>query len=120
MATPQPVPPPDDIAIERNVPVPMRDGTVLRADVYRPCEAGRYPVIVERVGSELGTPCRYNGAFFARHGYAFVGQNVRGRFASEGTLRLLRDDGWGEHPDGYDTIECAAAQPWSSGKVGML
>src|SRR5262249_14152407 len=58
--------------------------------------------------------------FYASRGYAVVAQNVRGTFASGGRFTLLRDDGWDERQDGADTIAWAAAQPWSSGKVGML
>jgi len=113
-----------DIQIERNVPVRMRDGTVLRGDVYRPRTVGRFPVLVGRVGYKLRdwpmdfyTP---TGEYYARRGYGVVWQNVRGTFASEGDFHPFRDDAWGANQDGYDTVEWAAAQPWSSGKVGML
>jgi len=43
-----------EVEIEHQVPVPMRDGTILRADVYRPAASGRFPVVVERVAYELG------------------------------------------------------------------
>lgn len=108
------------VTIERNVPIPMRDGTVLRADVYRPDAAGQFPVLVERVCYELTSRCADNGEYYASRGYVVVGQNVRGTFASEGRFDPLRDDGWGANRDGYDTIEWAGVQPWSSGKVGML
>src|SRR2546427_680603 len=97
-----------------------RDGTVRRADVYRPRTAGRYPVLVERMGYELISRCGAPGEYFAQHGYVFVGQNVRGTYASEGEYRPWRDDGWGLNRDGYDTVEWAATQAWSNGEVGML
>jgi putative CocE/NonD family hydrolase len=106
--------------VERDVPVPMRDGTVLRADVHRPREPGRYPVLVERVAYELSGRAAPYAGYYAGRGYAVVAQNVRGTYASGGRFTLLRDDGWGERQDGADTIAWAAAQPWSSGKVGML
>ena len=109
-----------EIQVERNVPIPMRDDTILRADVYRPREEGRYPVIVERVAYELTQRCQYKGEYFASRGYVFVGQNVRGRYASEGKFEIFRDDAWGDHQDGYDTIEWAGTQPWSNGNVGMV
>ena len=108
-----------ETVVERNIPIRMRDGTVLRADVYRPAPEGRYPVIVERVAYELVGRCTSNGEFYASRGYVFVGQNVRGTFASEGVWRPFRDDGWGANRDGYDTIEWAGVQPWSNGHVGM-
>jgi putative CocE/NonD family hydrolase len=116
--------PTHEIEIEHNVPIPMRDGTLLRADVYRPQGAGQHPVLVGRVGYKLRdwpmdfyTP---TGEYYSRRGYVIVWQNVRGTFASEGRFDPFRDDGWGANRDGFDTIEWAAAQPWSNGKVGML
>ena len=98
----------------------MRDGTILRADVYRPAAVGRFPVLVERVGYELGARVGGYGPYYAERGYAVVGQNVRGAFASEGELVPFQDDSAGTHQDGYDTVEWAAAQPWSNGNVGMV
>lgn len=112
--------PESELVIERGVPVPMRDGTILRADVYRPAAGGRFPVLVERVAYELGARVGAYGPYYAQRGYAVVGQNVRGAFASDGELVPFRDDGSGTHQDGYDTVEWAAAQPWSDGNVGML
>jgi putative CocE/NonD family hydrolase len=113
-----------EFQVAQNVPVPMRDGTILRADVYRPQAAGRYPVLVGRVGYKLRdwlmdfyTP---TGAYYARRGYVVVWQNVRGTFASEGRFHPFVDDAWGANRDGYDTIEWAAQQSWSNGKVAML
>src|SRR5262245_7366919 len=107
--------PAEEILVERGVPVAMRDGTILRADVYRPRAPGRYPVLVERVGYDLANRCAAEGEYFARRGYVYVGQNTRGAYASEGEERPWRDDGWGANRDGYDTVEWAAAQRWSDG-----
>ncbi|MDA0335050.1 MAG: CocE/NonD family hydrolase, partial [bacterium] len=111
-----------EIVHEKNVAVPMRDGTILRANVTRPVGDGAYPALVERTpynkegGSEVavGSP-----EFFARRGFAVVIQDVRGRFASEGDFYPFRDDGAGVLRDGYDTVEWMAAQPWCDGNVGM-
>jgi putative CocE/NonD family hydrolase len=119
MATKQPEPS-YAVRVERDVPIPMRDGTVLRADVYHPDADGQFPVLVERVAYELTSRCRENGEFYAQRGYVMVGQSVRGTFASEGTFVPFRDDGWGERQDGYDTVEWASRQSWSNGRVGML
>ncbi len=113
---------PDKVAItvECNVPVPMRDGTILYADVYRPAAGGPVPVLLTRtpydkslVGALGNTldPLRA-----ARAGYAVVVQDTRGRWASEGEFYAFRH----EAADGYDTVEWCAAQPWSTGKVGMF
>jgi uncharacterized protein len=111
-----------EIIHEKDIDVPMRDGTILRANVTRPVGDGRYPALVERTpynkegGSELaiGSP-----EFFAQRGFAVVIQDVRGRFSSEGDFYPFRDDGAGVLRDGYDTVEWMAAQPWCDGNVGM-
>jgi putative CocE/NonD family hydrolase len=104
------------ISVERGVAVPMRDGVVLRADVHRPSGPGRHPVLVERVAYELSGRAAAYAEYYATRGYAVVAQSVRGTYASGGRFTLMRDD----QPDGYDTVEWAARQPWSTGRVGML
>jgi putative CocE/NonD family hydrolase len=107
------------IRVERDVAVPMRDGVVLRVDIYRPDAAGKLPALLMRtpyskappVSVVEGDPLR-----LAQGGYAVVEQDTRGRFASEGIFRPFLDDG----RDGFDTVEWIAAQPWCSGKVGMF
>ena len=106
------------LKMEANVPVPMRDGTTLYADIYRPDGVGPFPVILQRTPYEKTTPLTMtmlDPLKAAKHGYAVVIQDTRGRFASEGAFYAFRDD----INDGYDTVEWAAVQPWSSGKVGM-
>jgi len=104
------------ITVERGVPIPMRDGVVLDADVYRPAAPGRYPVLIERIAYELGGRAAGYADFYASRGYAVVAQNVRGTYRSGGEYSFFGQD----QPDGYDTVEWAARQPWSSGRVGML
>ena len=95
----------------------MRDGVVLFADVYRPAGDSKHPVIVSRTPySTERSPNSYSAAvYFSRRGYVYVYQDVRGRHESEGSWEPFRDD----IEDGYDTIEWAAKQAWSNGKVGM-
>jgi uncharacterized protein len=114
---PVPRPPSNDIRLENHIAVPMRDGAVLYADVYRPVGDGKYPVLVSRTPySTERFPNAYAApVFFARRGYVFVFQDVRGRHESDGKWDPFRN----EQEDGYDTIEWAAKQPWSNGKVGM-
>jgi hypothetical protein len=104
------------LVVERGVSVAMRDGVVLRADVYRPARSGRYPVLVERVAYELSGRAAAYADYYASRGYAVVAQNVRGTYESGGRYTLCLDD----QADGYDTIEWAARQPWSNGRIGML
>ncbi len=110
-------PPRNDIRVENRVPVPMRDGVTLYADVYRPVVEGRHPVLVSRTpySTERFPDAYATAVYFARRGYVYVFQDVRGRHESEGRWEPFRDD----LEDGYDTIEWAAVQPWSNGKVGM-
>ena len=95
----------------------MRDGVILYADVFRPVGEGKHPVLVSRTPySTERYPRSFRSAvYFARRGYAYVFQDTRGRHESEGKWEPFRND----IEDGYDTIEWAARQPWSNGKVGM-
>lgn len=111
------------IVIDRNVPVTVRDGTRLMADVYRPKSAGAFPVLLERTPYDKTASSETRlgaGEFYASRGYAAVFQDVRGRWASEGEFYPFRDDGAGLNRDGCDTVEWCAAQPWSNGKVGTI
>ena len=104
------------LTVDRDVAVPMRDGIALRADIYRPSRGGPFPVLVFR------TPYgKHNAAQDYRihlkaveRGYAVVLQDVRGRYASDGHFNPYRQEGG----DGYDTIEWAASQAWSNGRIG--
>ena len=98
--------------------VPMRDGVKLATDIYLPEGDGAWPTILIR------TPYGMSGggglAVLANlRGYAFVSQDFRGRFDSEGVdYPVFLHGGWGERQDGYDTVEWIAAQDWCNGKVG--
>lgn len=102
------------IRIERHKTVVMRDGVKLYADVYLPVAPGRYPTIVVRTCYGVQRDGGHQTMVkFAQNGYAVVFQDVRGRYESEGVWEPFRD----EAKDGYDTIEWAAMQPFSNGKV---
>jgi uncharacterized protein len=108
-----------EIIVESDVAVPMRDGTVLRADVYRPA-SGPAPTLIERTPYSkdhlVGTIFVMNPMRAAKAGYSVVVQDVRGRFKSDGDFYPFVN----EAEDGYDTVEWAAEQLWSTGKVGMF
>jgi putative CocE/NonD family hydrolase len=114
---PAELPPRNDIRVDNRVAIPMRDGVILYADVYRPVDEGRYPVLVSRTPySTERFPSAYDaGVYFSRRGYVYAFQDVRGRHESDGRWEPFFDD----EKDGYDTIEWAAKQRWSNGKVGM-
>jgi uncharacterized protein len=106
------------VRVESGVSVKMRDGVILRGDIYRPDTDGKFPVLLQR------TPYRRfswgNDIHFAQHaaslGYVIFLQDVRGRYTSDGEWRPFVH----ESEDGYDTIEWIAAQPYSNGRVGMF
>jgi putative CocE/NonD family hydrolase len=107
------------MSVERDVPVELRDGTLLYADVYRPAGNGRYPVLLQRTPYDKQL---YNLAMLqmdalraVSRGYCVVMQDVRGRYRSEGEFHPFHQ----EIEDGYDTVEWCAAQSWSDGNVGM-
>jgi uncharacterized protein len=104
-----------EITVTRNVEAKMRDGVTLRADVYRPRAEGRYPVLLVRTPYDKQWISEFGHRGAAR-GYVVIAQDVRGRFASEGEWYTFRY----ESQDGYDTVEWAAALPYSNGKVGMF
>ena len=106
------------LIVEKDVAIPMRDGTLLRADVYRPA-TGTHPVILQRTPYNKGlttiSMLMLDVIRTASAGYAVVIQDSRGRYASDGEFYTFRDD----IADGYDTVEWCAVQPWSDGNVGM-
>jgi putative CocE/NonD family hydrolase len=105
------------VVTERNVAVPMRDGVVLRANVFRPDRGGPYPVLVMR--TPYGKP---NGGMDRRvkAGYIVVTQDARGRYASDGKWESFLRFKTHDAEDGYDTVEWAAKLPGSTGKVGTF
>ena len=104
------------VLVELDVPTPMRDGTILRSDVYRPAAAGRFPVLLGRTTYGKRDWGRWiEPERTASEGYAVVVNDMRGQFASDGELDPFASD----VADGHDTVEWCAAQPWSNGRVGM-
>ncbi len=115
--------PPSAVSFEHNVAVPMRDGVILRADVYRPRGEGPFPIILTRTpynkGNLDGTPSAAYEALAAQ-GYYVVSQDVRGRYASDGEFTPLFAAGYPDIEDGYDTVEWCAQLPDSTGEVGIF
>ena len=94
--------------------ISLRDGVKLAADIYRPDDDGKFPVILQR--TPYGRGSSLEATTYAKRGYVFVAQDVRGRFDSEGDFHPFVL----EARDGYDSVEWCAAQPWSTGDVGMI
>ena len=110
--------------IERKVMMPMPDGVRLATDIYIPRTAGpsdKVPVVFVRTPYNFnfwdiqnGVPADMSAALTAvKHGYAYVVQNERGHFFSEGNYEIL-----GSRSDGKQVIDWLAKQPWSNGKIG--
>ncbi|WP_457967173.1 CocE/NonD family hydrolase [Arthrobacter sp. D1-29] len=109
------------VTVEFDVPARMRDGVVLKADVYRPAGAGPWPILAVRTPYNKGGAADnvWNGFSpqeVARRGFIMVIQDVRGRYASDGDWEPLQHEG----ADGADTIAWAAQLAGSNGRVGML
>lgn len=116
-----------EVAVEADVAAEMRDGTILRADVYRPAGAEPCPALVCRTpygkrGEAFGADYRGVAEGLARRGYIAVVQDVRGRYASGGEYRwLYGPEAAAIHAaDGFDTTEWAAALDGCDGRVGTF
>ena len=123
----------DDIVIERDVDVPMRDGARLKADVFRPKGEGRVPALLnigpyqkdklwvpppnlEEEANSLMNWETVNPLWWVPRGYASVRLDGRGSGNSPGQCEPWS---FSEAVDFYDAIEWAAAQPWCNGNVGL-
>jgi putative CocE/NonD family hydrolase len=104
-----------EVTIERGVAVKMRDGVILRADIYRPKGEGKFPVLLQRTPYDKRGGVDFAPRAAAR-GYVAIIQDVRGRYTSEGEWYPFKH----EAEDGYDMVEWAAALPYANGKVGMF
>jgi putative CocE/NonD family hydrolase len=109
-----------DVVVESDVQVPMHDGVRLAVDLYRPARGGqpidgRFPALLTRTPYDKKSAAA-EGRYYAARGYVVVANDVRGRYASEGTWRMMADD----PQDGHDVVEWIASQPWSDGKVGTF
>lgn len=108
------------VLAQEQLAIPMRDGVVLVADLYRPTGSGPWPAVLVRTPYGRRSPDMMLLATLLRtSGYAAVVQDTRGRFSSGGIDSVFLDDGWGRNQDGYDTVEWIAAQPWCNGRVGL-
>ena len=113
----------NSICIDQGVAVEMRDGIVLRADIYRLDDGQKHPAILIRAPYTRPDAAIFNfnylplfDTLFA--GYAIIIQSQRGTSDSEGKNGLGDIELTNEGTDGYDTVEWTAAQPWCNGKVG--
>lgn len=115
----------EEIAIvDQRVMMPMRDGIRLSTDIYRPKGDGKVPVIFSRTPYNFNTwqdgkqttRTAQQALEAVKRGYAFVVQNERGRYFSEGEWDILGTP----LTDGYDAFTWMKDQPWSNGKIGTI
>jgi len=110
--------------VDQKVMMPMRDGIRLATDIYRPKGDAPVPIVFSRTpynfntfgNGEMNTRTMQSALEWVKKGYAFVVQNERGRFFSEGEWDILGVP----LTDGYDAMEWMSKQSWSNGKVGTL
>ena len=100
---------------ELHVPIPMRDGVRLYANIFLPSEHARVPAILVRTPYGKGEELVPNYQALVGHGFAVVIEDVRGRYESEGEFHPFDQ----EVPDGNDTLNWIARQSWCDGKIGM-
>jgi putative CocE/NonD family hydrolase len=115
----------DSIAvIDQKVMMPMRDGVRLATDIYRPNGNAKVPIVFSRtpynfntwIDGKMTTRTLEDAYQAVSRGYAYVVQNERGRFFSEGDWDILGTP----ITDGYDALEWMSKQYWSNGKVGLI
>lgn len=115
----------DEIAIiDQKVMMPMRDGNRLATDIYRPKTEEKVPIVFSRTpynfntygDGELRTRTMQSALEWVKKGYAYVVQNERGRFFSEGEWDILGTP----LTDSYDAFDWIQNQAWSNGKIGLL
>ncbi|WP_445381285.1 CocE/NonD family hydrolase [Robiginitalea sp. IMCC43444] len=110
--------------IDQKVMMPMRDGVRLATDIYRPKGTEAVPVVFSRTpynfntwgDGEMRTRTLQQALDWVRKGYAYVVQNERGRYFSEGQWDILGVP----LTDGYDAFSWLSGQPWSNGKIGTI
>ncbi len=110
--------------IDQKVMMPMRDGIRLATDIYRPKGDQKVPIVFSKtpyqfntwVDGKMTTRTLEEAYNAVSRGYAYVVQNERGRYFSEGEWDILG----APITDGYDAFTWMAAQPWSNGKIGVI
>lgn len=105
-----------EIIREENVEMPVRDGTILRANIQRPATPGKYPVLLQRAAYGKGWPLPN----CVRDGFIVIDQDIRGRYASDGEFVPLFIDRHHEAEDGFDAVAWCAEYEHGNGQVGTF
>jgi len=113
---------PCSIVVERGVPIPMRDGVILRADVWRSADGAPSPVLLQRLPYNKSDVfqaqfiCGMEPVRAAEAGFVVIAQDTRGRFTSDGEFVPFVH----EAEDAVDTIAWIRSRPYANGQVGMF
>lgn len=111
--------PKNQVILEKDIKIKMKDGVQLATDIYRPKGFAKYPVIMIRTPyNKQGNvhPYKKIAEVFASQGYVFIVQDVRGKYSSEGTFSPYTSEG----EDGHTSINWAGKATWSNGKVALF
>ena len=106
---------PPEVDMQWAVKIPMRDGVLLNATVFRPHAQKDALPVVFTLTPYIGDSYLDRALYFSRHGYVYALVDVRGRGNSAGTFAPFENDA----KDGYDLVEWFAKQPWCNGKLAM-
>jgi uncharacterized protein len=104
------------ITVDRGVPVPMRDGTILLADHYAPVTEEPRPTVLMRCPYGRGPQFAVSAWPLAEHGYHVLLQSARGTFGSGGRFMPAVD----EAADGQDTVAWLRGQPWFNDRLALV
>jgi putative CocE/NonD family hydrolase len=105
------------VITQNDVPITMRDGIVLRGNVYRPNKPGRYPVIITQTPYNKTGPLASADTYLVTRGYVHVVVDVRGTGASQGSWDSF---GPSEQKDGTEIVAWARHRSWSTGRIGLF
>src|SRR4051812_46806662 len=104
------------VVTDKDVPITMRDGIILSADVYRPDKPGRYPVIITQTPYNKESALGSANTYLVQRGYVHIVVDVRGTGSSQGSWDSF---GPAEQADGPEVVAWSRRQPWSDGDVGL-
>jgi len=117
--------PQHEIQFEFDMKIPMRDGVMLSANIWRPKAEGKFPVVYVHLAYDKSNTafCVARAKYFVPRGYAVVSVDCRGRYDSGGNPYFFWHTDWRkggfEGQDVQDCLNWLGVQPWSSGKIGM-
>lgn len=107
-------------AVHLSAMVPCRDGVRLATDIFLPSATGSWPVVFMRTAYSRWDKAKLSAPPYTDGPYAFVVQNLRGEYGSEGAGTFYKESFSDNIDDGYDAVAWLEAQPWCNGRIGMI